>query len=237
MNPIIEVQNLTRAYPMGGGVVLALRGITLTIPRGSFVAITGPSGSGKSTLMTMLGCLDTPSAGSYQLDGVAIEHLNADGLAAVRRHKIGFIFQQFHLLPRLSALENVELALVYQGWPAGAERRERAIAALEMVGLGDRLRHRPNALSGGQQQRVAIARALVRSPALLLADEPTGNLDSQATGELLALFERLHAAGHTLVVVTHELEVALRAERMLTIRDGLLVEDRPVSREASRAGA
>lgn len=225
MSNLIEISGLTRTYQVGSVSVSALSGVNLLIPRGSFVAITGPSGSGKSTLLHLLGCLDQPSNGSYTLDGVAIDGLDPRGLAAVRRHKIGFVFQQFHLLPRLNALENVELALVYRGWSAGTARQARAKHVLEQVGLVEYSAHRPGELSGGQQQRVAIARALVGNPLLILADEPSGSLDSYATAEILALFEQLYMAGHTVVVVTHEPDVAHCAERIVTMRDGQVASD------------
>jgi putative ABC transport system ATP-binding protein len=226
MATIIEVHDLQKTYHMGEIDVHALRGVSFTIQRGELVAIMGPSGSGKSTLMNLLGCLDTPSAGRYMLDGLPVEQLDKDLLAAVRNRKIGFVFQQFNLLPRQTALENVALPLVYLGGVTADERYARAQQMLELVGLGDRLDHRPRELSGGQQQRVAIARALVTQPALVLADEPTGNLDSTATHEILRLFEDLNRQGITIVIVTHEPEVAEHARRLLMIRDGLLESDR-----------
>ncbi|MFN8477080.1 MAG: ABC transporter ATP-binding protein [Kouleothrix sp.] len=225
MNAMIQVRDLQKTYQMGDITVPALRGLSFDIARGEFVAIMGPSGSGKSTLMNLLGCLDTPSAGQYLLDGLPVDQLEPNLLAAVRNRKIGFVFQQFNLLPRQDALENVALPLIYLGGVSAEERAQRAQAVLELVGLGDRLDHRPKQLSGGQQQRVAIARALVTRPALLLADEPTGNLDSKSSIEILALFEQLNAQGITVVLVTHEPDIAAHAQRVLTVRDGLLASD------------
>ncbi|HEX6292067.1 MAG TPA: ABC transporter ATP-binding protein [Herpetosiphonaceae bacterium] len=225
MKSMIQVRNLARTYDMGDIQVHALRGVTFDIRQGEFVAIMGPSGSGKSTLMNLLGCLDTPTSGQYILDGVPVENLNKDQLAAVRSRKIGFVFQQFNLLPRNTALENVGLPLIYQGELHPKERRERAARALKAVGLEERMDHRPRELSGGQQQRVAIARALVAEPALLLADEPTGNLDSRASEDIMRLFGDLNAQGITVVLVTHEQDIANHAHRILTIRDGLLASD------------
>jgi ABC-type lipoprotein export system ATPase subunit len=227
MDAMIQVRDLRKTYQMGEIDVPALRGVSFSIRRGEFVAIMGPSGSGKSTLMNLLGCLDTPSAGQYILDGLPVEQLDRNLLAAVRNRKIGFVFQQFNLLPRQTALENVALPLVYLGGVPGEERRERAQAVLEQVGLGDRLDHRPKELSGGQQQRVAIARALITKPALLLADEPTGNLDSRSSQEIMALFEELNGQNNTIVVVTHEPDIARHARRVLTVHDGLLDSDSP----------
>ena len=225
MDTIIQVRDLAKTYQMGDIAVEALRGVSFGLGRGEFVAIMGPSGSGKSTLMNLIGCLDTPTAGAYWLDGLPVEQLDRDHLAAVRNRKIGFVFQMFNLLARSTALENVELPLIYSGVLGQAERRERAAAALEAVGLADRMTHRPRELSGGQQQRVAIARALVMAPALLLADEPTGNLDSHSTEEVLALFGELNQQGITIVLVTHEADVAAHTRRVLTIHDGLLAND------------
>jgi putative ABC transport system ATP-binding protein len=225
MERIIQVRDLEKTYWMGEIAVPALRGVSFEIEPGEFAAVMGPSGSGKSTLMNLLGCLDTPSAGGYLLDGTPVERLGKEQLAAVRNRKIGFVFQTFNLLPRGTALNNVELPLVYRGRLGGQERRERAAAALEAVGLGDRMQHRPRELSGGQQQRVAIARALVAEPSLLLADEPTGNLDSQSSGEIMEIFEALNAGGLTIVMVTHEHDIAAHARRVLTIHDGLLASD------------
>jgi putative ABC transport system ATP-binding protein len=225
MNAMIQVRDLRKTYQMGDIEVPALRGVSFSIQRGEFVAIMGPSGSGKSTLMNLLGCLDTPTAGQYILDGLPVEQLERNLLAAVRNRKIGFVFQQFNLLPRQTAQENVALPLVYLGGVSTAERLERAKQVLEQVGLGDRLLHRPKELSGGQQQRVAIARALITRPALLLADEPTGNLDSHASIEIMALFKELNQSGITVVVVTHEPDVAKYAGRVLAVHDGLLDSD------------
>lgn len=225
MAAVIELDGVKKFYPLGREGVWALRGVSFTLESGELVAIIGPSGSGKSTLLHILGCLDTPTEGSYRLAGHETTHLSDAGLARLRNREIGFVFQTFHLLPRYTALENVALPLVYAGVPR-RERLERARALLEAVGLGDRLHHRPNELSGGQRQRVAIARALVTRPSLLLADEPTGNLDSTTSGEIMRLFLDLHRAGHTVVIVTHEPDIAAYAERILVLRDGCLVEDR-----------
>jgi ABC-type lipoprotein export system ATPase subunit len=225
MDAMIQVRDLRKTYRMGEIDVPALRGVSFQIQRGEFVAIMGPSGSGKSTLMNLLGCLDTPSGGQYLLDGLPVEQLDRNLLAAVRNRKIGFVFQQFNLLPRQSALENVALPLVYLGGVSAEERRLRAQAVLEQVGLGERTQHRPKELSGGQQQRVAIARALITQPALLLADEPTGNLDSKSSAEILTLFEQLNRQGITVVLVTHDPDVAAHAARVLTVRDGLIAGD------------
>jgi putative ABC transport system ATP-binding protein len=209
---------------MGSEEIHALSGVTLTIERGEYVAIMGPSGSGKSTLMNLIGCLDTPSKGSYLLNGKQVSQMNDDELARIRNEEIGFVFQTFNLLPRATALHNVELPLVYAGVPAH-DRLDRARAALQNVELGDRVTHRPNQLSGGQRQRVAVARALVNNPSILLADEPTGNLDSKTGVEIMALFERLHEAGNTIVLVTHEADIAVHARRVLHIRDGKIEDD------------
>jgi putative ABC transport system ATP-binding protein len=218
-NHLIAMTELTRVYDLGPQKIFALNGVNLTIEQGEYVAIMGPSGSGKSTLMNIIGCLDTPSSGSYVLDGVPVETLNDDELAAIRNRKIGFVFQTFNLLARTTALQNVELPLVYAKIPR-AERRRLAEEALVAVGLGDRMGHQPNELSGGQRQRVAIARALVNKPSLLLADEPTGNLDSQTGREILDLFHELHAHGNSIIMVTHEDDVAREAARVIHIRDG-----------------
>ena len=231
---IIQVSGLAKTYQMGEVDVHALRGVSFEIRKGEFVAIMGPSGSGKSTLMNLLGCLDTPTDGQYLLDGLPVEQLDGDTLAAVRNRKIGFVFQMFNLLARSTALENVGLPLIYTGRMRRDERKERAVAALERVGLADRMEHRPRELSGGQQQRVAIARALVTEPSLLLADEPTGNLDSRSSEELMELFEELHRHGITVVLVTHEPDVAKHARRVLTIRDGLLASDTTQSQVSGR---
>lgn len=220
---LVTLTDITKCYGQGDAQVYALKGVNLRIDVGEYCAIMGASGSGKSTLMNILGCLDRPSEGNYVLDGEEVAHLGDDRLAIVRNRKLGFIFQQFHLLPQLSALENVILPMIYANIPA-AERRERAIQALENVGLGHRLHNRPNQLSGGQQQRVAIARAIVNQPVLLLADEPTGALDSQTTDEILHIFRDLHHQGMTIVVVTHELEVSQQAQRVIHFRDGQILE-------------
>jgi putative ABC transport system ATP-binding protein len=224
MKPVIEVSGLTKTYGSGDTAVHALRGVNLTVMPGEYVAIMGASGSGKSTLLNMLGCLDVPTSGEYALDGFPVSELNERQLSLLRNRKIGFIFQSYNLVPRTSALSNVELPLVYSGLRRGP-RRTRALAALEMVGLSGRAKHLPNELSGGQQQRVAVARALVTAPAMLLADEPTGNLDSTSTAEILGVFDRLNALGRTVVVITHEDEVAAHAHRVVEVSDGRIVAD------------
>jgi putative ABC transport system ATP-binding protein len=222
--PVIELEGLRREYRVGGGMVVALDDVDLTIAAGDYVAVTGPSGSGKSTLMNLIGCLDRPTSGRYRLDGIDTAGLDADQLAHVRGAKIGFVFQQFNLLARTTALENVELPLIYAG-VRSRERHERARAALEAVGLADRADHQPTELSGGQQQRVAIARALVNRPALILADEPTGALDSRTGHEIMTLLEHLNRAGNTILIVTHDAAVAARAHRIVGVHDGRIVSD------------
>lgn len=222
MTPLIKVEDVTRVYGSGPSAVQALAGVSLQIEAGEFVAIMGPSGSGKSTLMHILGCLDKPTAGAYYLEGKEVSAFSGNELAFLRRRRIGFVFQRFNLLPRLSAAENVELPLLYAGVPA-SRRRETVAALLAQVGLAGRARHRPNELSGGEAQRVAVARALANDPAIILADEPTGNLDSKSEVELMELFVRLNAGGRTVVVVTHEPEVARYARRVIQIRDGRVV--------------
>jgi len=229
---VIHVEDLAREYLMGAERVLALRGLTLSIRRDEYVAIMGPSGSGKSTFMNLIGCLDTPTAGSYWLNGQEVSRLSDDALARVRNKEIGFVFQTFNLLPRATALHNVELPLVYAGVPSRA-RRQRAEEALERVGLAERMHHRPNELSGGQRQRVAIARALVNQPSLLLADEPTGNLDSTTSEEIMRVFGELHRQGQTIVVVTHEPSIAAHAGRVVVLRDGRLDSDTRTDRVAA----
>jgi putative ABC transport system ATP-binding protein len=221
---LIEARDLWRTYAMGAEEIHALRGVSFNIKAGEYVAVMGPSGSGKSTLMNLVGCLDTPSRGTYVLRGKMVSQMNDDELAAVRNREIGFVFQTFNLLPRATALHNVELPLVYAG-VGKEERLDRARRALEMVDLSDRMSHRPNELSGGQRQRVAIARALVMGPSILLADEPTGNLDSTTGEEIMRLFDRLHQDGHTIILVTHERDIAEHARRTIHIRDGQIESD------------
>jgi putative ABC transport system ATP-binding protein len=221
---IILAHKLTREYDMGSELVRALRGVSVQIQQNEYVAVMGPSGSGKSTLMNLIGCLDTPTSGEYWLNGQKVSDLVDDELARIRNKEIGFVFQTFNLLPRADALHNVELPLIYAGMSARS-RRERAVYALERVGLGNRMDHKPNELSGGQRQRVAIARALVNEPSILLADEPTGNLDSTTSTEIMGVFAELHRQGQTVVMVTHEHDIAANAERVITLRDGVVATD------------
>jgi putative ABC transport system ATP-binding protein len=229
---VIQLRDLKREYLMGSETIRALRGVSLEIRRNEYVAIMGPSGSGKSTLMNLVGCLDTPSGGEYWLNGQEVSRLSDDALARVRNREIGFVFQTFNLLPRATALQNVELPMVYAG-ATNRERRERAVEALRRVGLADRMDHRPNELSGGQRQRVAIARALVNRPSILLADEPTGNLDSATSEDIMRVFGQLHAQGQTVILVTHEADIAAHAHRVVTLRDGHIESDRAQTREAA----
>jgi putative ABC transport system ATP-binding protein len=236
---LIDIRDITKAYQMGEEKVQALAGVSLGVERGEYLAIMGPSGSGKSTLMNLIGCLDTPTSGSYVLNGKEVARMSDDELAAIRNQEIGFVFQTFNLLPRTSATQQVELPLVYGGF-SKKDRRERAIRALKAVGLGDRMNHTPNEMSGGQRQRVAVARALINDPSILLADEPTGNLDSQTGAEIMALFDELNAKGNTIVVVTHEEDIAAHARRIVRLKDGKVRDDRPNERArtfASAAGA
>jgi putative ABC transport system ATP-binding protein len=224
MHEVIRIENLTRFYTIGEETVRALNGINLSIQKNEYVALMGPSGSGKSTLMNIIGCLDTPTSGEYFLNGPNVAQLSDSELAAIRNKEIGFVFQTFNLLPRLTALQNVALPLVYAGIPE-AERLKKAKEVLEQVGLGDRIKHRPNELSGGQRQRVAVARALVNHPSIILADEPTGNLDTKTSEEIMQLLDIIHQAGNTIVLVTHEEDIALRAKRVVRMRDGTIESD------------
>lgn len=224
--PVIDLKNITRHFKIGDVEVQALRGITLTIQKGEYVALMGPSGSGKSTLMNLLGCLDTPTSGTYLLNNRDVSNLSDNELAEIRNKEIGFVFQTFNLLARSTALENVSLPLVYAGY-SKKERREKAEATLASVSLADRMDHKPNELSGGQRQRVAIARALINNPSMILADEPTGNLDSKTSYEIMELIEQIHQQGNTVVVVTHEEDIARRAKRIIRMRDGLIESDSP----------
>lgn len=224
---VIQIENLTRTYQMGETEVRALAGVSLQVQRNEYIAIMGPSGSGKSTLMNMIGCLDTPSSGEYILNGNRVSQMDDSDLAEIRNREIGFVFQTFNLLPRTSCLANVELPLIYAGIKA-FDRKEKALEVLDKVGLGDRVDHKPNELSGGQRQRVAIARALVNSPSILLADEPTGNLDTKTGDEIMLLFEELYRAGNTIILVTHENEIAEYSRRIVRLRDGLVEKDEPV---------
>jgi putative ABC transport system ATP-binding protein len=232
---LIETRDLWKIYEMGSEQVKALRGVSVSIKRGEYVAIMGPSGSGKSTLMNLIGCLDTPSRGQYILNDTDVSLLSDDQLAVIRNREIGFVFQTFNLLSRATALHNVELPLIYSG-DSKAERLEKAKRALNMVELGDRMTHQPNQLSGGQRQRVAVARALVNEPSIVLADEPTGNLDSQTGEEIMGLFGKLHERGHTIILVTHEANIASNADRIITIFDGCISRDSRVTEEEKRQG-
>lgn len=228
---VIVLENIHKVFRLGGETVRALNGVSLTIHKGEYVAVMGASGSGKSTLMNVLGCLDQASMGGYRLEGLCVTAMNKHQLADVRNSKIGFVFQGFNLLPRTSALENVELPLLYSRHSSGVSHRDKARSALDKVGLSDRMDHHPNQLSGGQQQRVAIARALVNDPAIILADEPTGNLDSKTTLDILSVFKSLNDKGITLIMVTHEPDVASHAKRVITMRDGIIIDDRNVDQK------
>ncbi len=234
---VIELTNIVKTYDMGGAEeVHALRGVTVVIGKNEYVAIMGPSGSGKSTLMNIIGCLDTPTSGSYMFNGLAVSDMNDNELAKIRNKEIGFVFQTFNLLPRSDALHNVELPLIYAGLGSG-ERRRRALETLQHVGLGDRSHHKPNELSGGQRQRVAVARALVTRPSIILADEPTGNLDSKTGEEIMLLFEELHRQGNTIILVTHEADIAEHAHRVIRVRDGKVESDEAAHKRKTYAAA
>lgn len=224
MSKVIEIRNITRDFPLGSEIVKVLKGIDLDIDRGEYVALMGPSGSGKSTLMNLLGCLDTPTSGSYVLNGEDVSKMSDDELAEIRNKEIGFVFQTFNLLPRTTALDNVALPMVYAGY-SKSERRERAEEVLTNVGLADRMDHKPNQLSGGQRQRVAVGRALINNPSIILADEPTGNLDSVTSVEIMKLLDKIHADGNTVIVVTHEEEIARHAHRIVRLKDGMVESD------------
>ncbi|SRX55371.1 ABC transporter ATP-binding protein [Aequorivita sp. CIP111184] len=224
MSLVIKIRNITRDFPLGNEIVKVLKGIDLDIERGEYVALMGPSGSGKSTLMNLLGCLDTPTSGSYELNGKDVSNMTDDELAEIRNKEIGFVFQTFNLLPRTTALENVALPMIYAG-ASKSERTERAKQVLTDVGLADRMDHKPNQLSGGQRQRVAVGRALVNKPSIILADEPTGNLDSKTSEEIMNLFNDIHKAGNTVILVTHEEEIAENAHRIIRLRDGVVESD------------
>ena len=224
MSLVIKIRNITRDFPLGQEIVKVLKGIDLDINKGEYVALMGPSGSGKSTLMNLLGCLDTPTGGSYQLNGIDVSSMTDDQLAEIRNKEIGFVFQTFNLLPRTTALDNVALPMVYAG-ASKAERHERAKKVLADVGLADRMDHKPNQLSGGQRQRVAVGRALVNEPSIILADEPTGNLDSKTSVEIMQLFDAIHKAGNTVIIVTHEEDIAAHAHRVIRLRDGVIESD------------
>lgn len=234
MDHIIKIENLSRDFKVGSETVRALRGISFDIEKGEFVSIMGTSGSGKSTLLNILGCLDTPTAGEYYIDGIAVKGLSKDELSTIRNRKIGFVFQSYNLLPRTTALENVELPLLYNNTVSSSERREKAVSALKQVGLSDRMDHTPNQLSGGQQQRVAIARALVNDPVMLLADEATGNLDTRTSYEIMNLFQELNAAGKTIAFVTHETDIAAFTSRTIMLRDGMIVKNEKVDTQSAK---